>query len=209
MSNTCSVPNCLLLAHLCGADWHATNLPAPCSKRGGDLGAYPASPMEELLVWGSAELCSPWEDGLGHYTGSVRIKPFGDPWCGNSDCSPELSSRGKTHAKWYIPYLFQEKKSTVNLQNKKFIFPFAAAVSREDNFESCCHVEVTMGRKDCLMYLSRQLIFLGDTQQPQWAQQCFYHHKSVFSFHLHRAEVMWDLAFEMFPYRSGVVFPQT
>lgn len=101
-----------------------------------------------------------------------------------------------------------KKKSTVNLQNKKFIFPFAAAVSREeDNLESCCHVEVTMGRKDCLM--SRQLIFLGDTQQPQWAQRCFYHHKSVFSFHLHRAEVMWDLAFEMFQYRSGVVFPQT
>lgn len=95
------------------------------AKEQGDLGAYPASPMEEVLVWGPAELSNPREDGLGHCTVRVRIKPFGDQWCGNSGCSPEhLIKRQNTCKSDTHLTCARKKKSTVSLQDKnKIYFP--------------------------------------------------------------------------------------
>jgi len=81
--------------------------------------------MEDALVWRSAELSSPQEDDLGHCTERVRIKPFRDEWCGNSDCSPEHLLKRQNACKSDTRLICaRKKKSTVSLQDKnKTYFP--------------------------------------------------------------------------------------
>lgn len=144
------------------------------AKEWGDLGAYLASAMEEVLVWGSAELSSHREDGLGHCTGSVRIKPFRDQWCGNSDCSPEHLVKRQNTCKSDTHLTCARKKSTVSLQDKnKIYFPICRGCEQRRGYlrvlPSCRSHNGQKRLSPVLVcnpqsegHLSRQLIFLGD-----------------------------------------------
>lgn len=141
------------------------------------MGAYPSAPMEEVLVWRSAEPDMPGEDGLDYCTGTIRIKPFVGRWCGICIGPQSTLSRGKTHIKMIHTKPVPEEYFALNLHNIiKFSFPicrnceqrrYSRVLTSHRNHNGQKRVSPVLG------HLSRQLSFLVDTEQPQWAQECF------------------------------------